>query len=349
PEPGGSKANLAMSWMAHRPSNELLSLYLINRANNLQQFELGIQHFECPAQNFVYSDRQGNIAIWGQGRFINKWKNQGKFVMRGDISATLWGDTIPMNENPKAVNPPSQYLASANQNVSDNSYPYWYNGDFTEFRSWAIHYLIDQDTLPQTVKKMKALQNNNYSVLAATVCPLLDSFPLFTDTVSWRNPFQGWDYCYSAYSHHAVLFQYFWRAVRRASWEQKLGYLPGRLIPADEVTLQLLAAEDSEDFRTLTGQNRDSVLWKSIHIAIDSVQNLSKQRGVDTLPWYLYNNTTITHLARIPAFSYGPILTGGWKNAVNAVSETHGPSWRMIVQMKPAGVQAWISYPGGQS
>jgi hypothetical protein len=65
--------------------------------------------------------------------------------MRGDISATLWGDTIPMRENPHVYNPPQAYVASANQSVTDNTYPYWYNGDFSEFRSWEINYYLIHD------------------------------------------------------------------------------------------------------------------------------------------------------------------------------------------------------------
>ncbi len=50
----------------------------------------------------------------------------------------------------------------------------------------------------------------------------------------------------------------------------------------------------------------------------------------------------------LPAFSRFDIPIGGDRNIVNATSENHGPSWRMIVDMTspPTGIGI---YPGGQS
>jgi penicillin amidase len=42
------------------------------------------------------------------------------------------------------------------------------------------------------------------------------------------------------------------------------------------------------------------------------------------------------------------IPTSGGKHIVNAMNKTHGPSWRMVVELsKPT--KAWVNYPGGQS
>lgn len=108
-DPAKSSKMLALCWMAHRPTNELLAVYLYNRAKNYDEFVSAIKHFECPAQNFAFADRNGNVAMWGQGQFINKWEGQGRFIMEGKDSATLWGANIPMEENPHVMNPPQGY------------------------------------------------------------------------------------------------------------------------------------------------------------------------------------------------------------------------------------------------
>ena len=41
------------------------------------------------------------------------------------------------------------------------------------------------------------------------------------------------------------------------------------------------------------------------------------------------------------------VSVGGWGNTINAVTVTHGPSWRMIVQLSQP-TQAYGVYPGGQ-
>jgi penicillin amidase len=59
--------------------------------------------------------------------------------------------------------------------------------------------------------------------------------------------------------------------------------------------------------------------------------------------------TTIRHLSRaIPAFSANNLNTGGGRHIVNATKQTHGPSWRMIVQLSDK-TEAYGIYPGGQS
>ncbi|MEZ4933661.1 MAG: hypothetical protein R2788_16265 [Saprospiraceae bacterium] len=39
------------------------------------------------------------------------------------------------------------------------------------------------------------------------------------------------------------------------------------------------------------------------------------------------------HLTRIPAFSRMNLDVGGYRQALNAISENHGPSWRMVVEL----------------
>ena len=64
--------------------------------------------------------------------------------------------------------------------------------------------------------------------------------------------------------------------------------------------------------------------------------------------WAEDKSTDIAHLIRLPAFSKMDLDVGGYRNAPNAISSTHGPSWRMIVELDESP-KAWGVYPGGQS
>lgn len=349
PEPSGSGKTLAMTWMAHRATNELLSVYLFNRAVNYEQFVQGIRYFECPAQNFVYTDRSGNIAIWGQGRFINKWKDQGKYVMRGDIPATLWGDTIPMSENPHVLNPPQNYLASANQNVTDNTYPYWYNGDFSEFRSWEINrFLTDSlEGYGQTTEGMMKLQNDNRSFLSEHLRAILKEYEPSAE--------MGKDYAWGfenldAGSQQATQFQIWWYNLYRNIWQDDFKNFPDKLFPSPEVTLQLLVKDSLskyyDDRTTPQKEGLREMVQLSYKQTQDSLKVLATKGGTE---WYKVKNTSVTHLAKIKAFSFDQLKTGGWGNTINAMKQSHGPSWRMIVQMQKDKIKAYCVYPGGQS
>ena len=64
--------------------------------------------------------------------------------------------------------------------------------------------------------------------------------------------------------------------------------------------------------------------------------------------WANHKATSIQHLAKLPGFGRENIIIGGGRGIVNATSERHGPSWRMVVALGPQ-VKGYGIYPGGQS
>lgn len=335
----GLKRTLAICWMAHRPTNEMLSIYTLNRAKNYNQFVDAIINFQCPAQNMVYADRAGNIALWGQGQFVNKWKDQGKYVMSGSDSATLWKELIPMRENPHVLNPQQGFVSSANQTVTDSTYPYWYNGNFRELRAWRINQVLG-GVQKASVEDMFALQNDTYSILAANTIPAMLqhlTIKVSTDGSKYIDLLKKWDYRLGTESIAATFYQIWWTRFYTWLWKRTFEHVPDQLWPSPERTMQLLQANALGD-RSLEANN-------SYKEAYDSIKKLEQAGGAE---WYKVKNTTIAHLTKLPAFSYDHLKLGGWGNTVNAVKGDHGPSWRMVVQMGKE-IQAWGVYPGGQS
>ncbi|XZF15825.1 penicillin acylase family protein [Chitinophagaceae bacterium MMS25-I14] len=355
-DPAKSGRKIAMTWMAHRATNELLSLYLVNRAENYDQFVAGIMHFECPAQNMIYADRAGNIAIWGQGQFINKWRDQGKYVMEGRDSRTIWGQNIPMAENPHVINPPQGYLASANQAVTDDTYPYWYNGHFLEFRSWEINEMLSKtanrrilsmwEPLPENFEMplaMNFMQNSTYSLLASRVSGTMDTAAGIQPLRKWCSGLDFWD-------SSATRFQVWWSELYADIWKDDFSNVPENLWPTPEVTMQLIlndsASKYYDDIKTSQKETLRDIVKRSYKEALDSLDKLKKSGGIE---WYEVKNTTVAHLTKLPAFSYDHLKIGGWGNTINAAKKDHGPSWRMIVEMGRDSITGFGIYPGGQS
>lgn len=338
-EPNGITQPLAIKWIALEESNELLSVYLLNRARNYDSFVTAINYFLCPAQNFIYSDTKGSIALWGQGQYINKWKDQGRLVMEGTDSLTLWGDLIPVKENPHAFNPKKGYLSSANQNVADTTYPYWFNGKFNELRAWRINEALD--TISNvTVEDMFRLQNDNHSVLARMITPyLLEVLKTKGIEDKYTQLLSSWNYNYSTDSKAASVFQLWWNVLYPTLWAQTFKVSPDGLKPLPERTAQiLLHHKDSL-------KKADAVIVATYKKAADTIAQLEEQ---GELEWYKIKNTSINHLAKLAPFSYSGIENGGWGNTINAMKGNHGPSWRMVVQMNEQP-EAYGVYPGGQS
>ena len=343
-EPGGYDQPLAVCWMAHRESNELKAFYLLNRAKNYDAFVKAIMNYSCPAQNIAFADRGGNVAIWGQGQFVNKWQDQGKYIMNGADSNTLWGELIPMAENPHVYDPEQGFVFSANQCVTDSTYPYWYNGYFSYLRAWRINQVLSGLT-KATVEDMFALQNDVYSVLAENVLPALttaiDRSRLSSGQLASLDSISHWDFKLTADSKEATLFQVWWYYFYLNLWKD-MPSAGQRLLPSEAVTMQAC----SSGLANLYGkQNMQQLATGSFISACDSVTILQKA-GLGA--WYMARNTTVKHLLKLPAFSYDHIKSGGWGNTVNAIKEDHGPSWRMVVEMGKE-IYAYGVYPGGQS
>jgi penicillin amidase len=299
----------------------------------------------------AYADRAGNIALWGQGQFVNKWKGQGKFIMNGWDSATLWKELIPMTENPHVLNPAQGYVSSANQCVTDSTYPYWYNGHFAELRSWRINQVLGS-LQKATVQDMFGLQNDVYSVLASRSLPVLLRYVQQDNGVAAKykkyiDLLSNWDDKLGAESVAATLYQRWWTIFQKDIWSGLKG-IPEDLKPLNERTMQLIQMDSLVDY-TIGGKPfRDAVKETAVRSFTAMAEAYDKDANGKDILWYMDKNTTVAHLTKLPAFSYDHLKIGGWGNTVNATRSDHGPSWRMVVQMGTE-IEAYATYPGGQS
>jgi penicillin amidase len=89
----------------------------------------------------------------------------------------------------------------------------------------------------------------------------------------------------------------------------------------------------------------------------DAVTNAMKKASVrlkeiealGKLEWNKFKDPSVYHLLKdLTAFARTGLPVGGNGNIINAVTHSHGPSWRMIVQLS-ASTEAYGVYPGGQS
>ena len=216
---------IACRWTAHDPSNEGMAFYKLNRAKNYDDYLNAIKYYTCPAQNFVFASKSGDIAIWQQGRFPALWYGQGMMIMPGEDSSYMWQDMIPQSENPHAINPEQGYLASANQRPVDSSYPYFIPGKFLNARSISInHHLRNMQQV--TIDDMKKLQNDYFNVTAEAARPLLFKYvrenELDNDAKKYLEIIRNWDLMASADSKGQTIYQLWWDSLAEEVWKDEL-------------------------------------------------------------------------------------------------------------------------------
>lgn len=351
---------LALNWMAHQQSNESLTFLKLAQAKNYEQYVDAIKHYQCPAQNFVFADASGNIAIWQQGKYVNKWPEQGRFVLDASRKEHMWDEYIPQDQNPHVLNPPQGFVSSANQHPTSPLYPYYYTGNFDGYRGRRINTLLTEgDSL--TIQDMQSFQQDTYSNQAADILPTLltnlDTTRLHEEKLAAYNALKKWDYRFDREKISPTVYSSWWREVFYGIWEDEFKDNElGLRWPSSTTTIRLLRDsalfsfyknEHAEARGDSLVEDRAYIINKAFHSALD--QMLEKEPEMEQWIWETHSPTAINHLSRsIAPFSRRNISTPGTGSALNAISGSHGPSWRMVVSLGDE-VEAYGIYPGGQS
>lgn len=376
--------HLALRWLAHDPSNELLSFYKLNRAKGLEDYKAALSTYNCPGQNFAYADVNNNIAIWQQGKFKIKPKNYGRFILDGTDPKHLDEEFIPHDHNPHMINPYRGFVSSANQPSADTTYPYYFSGVYEEFRNRTINRFLSQDS-SVTTQDMMDLQLSNYNMLAEEALPLMLAL---LDTSKFQNEeaerlalseLMEWDYYNEKGIIAPTVFEIWWDELNnllwdefnsmewdqdmyyKHSWEQlmkdgkaKVDMRDERYVyPMSKVTIDFLQNKPGHimfDHHSSNNkiENAEDIVNDAFYWTAMKFGDIIKYKF--NLPhWGHYQGTRVKHLMRLDAFSSPRLFVGGSENAPNATTSTHGPSWRMVVEMHSKGPKAWGILPGGQS
>jgi penicillin amidase len=188
---------IAVRWVAHDPSNEILMWLKLNKAKNYGECEEAIKTFACPGQNMLFASKEGDIAIWQQGKFPARWKGQGLYVMPGEDKSYKWQGYIPQQENPHIVNPADGFLQSANQQPVDSSYPYFIPGNYIVSRGITLSKRL-QAMQQATPEDMMALQNDYFNSMAEDMVPLMlkyvDQAKLNEQEKKYLDEVRKWNY-----------------------------------------------------------------------------------------------------------------------------------------------------------
>ncbi len=344
----------AFRWAGHDAGNELIAFCNLNRADNYDAYVEAISHYACPAQNFVFADASGDIAIWHNGRLPAKWYQQGRFIADGSDARYDWQAWIPQAQNPHVKNPACGFVSSANQHATDKSYPYFLNAVYESYRNVRINERL------RAMEKIspddfRVLQNDSKDLHAASLLPTLLRL---VSADKLKHPAAGeavrllqeWDFCRDAGKVAPAIFSEWWKWLYRAIWEDDFGFLPFTLYPSRRRTVELIVQEPAskwfDDTRTPQLETLPELVQQSLAKAL---ARLDRKFGrVTHATWARYQGTSIAHLARIPGLDHKNLFVGGGASCVNATSDNSGPSWRMIVTLGPQ-VKAWGIYPGGQS
>lgn len=349
---GEHPIDLAMRWVAHQPSYELMTFHLLNRAKTEADYRKALSYYDCPGQNFVFASNQGDVAITQQGLFPNKWEGQGLFVMDGSNPDHEWQGFIPFEHNPYSKNPPRGFVSSANQHPTDSTYPYRIDGLYEWNRSRRINQALDGMS-GVTPEDMMKFQVEAYNQLASEVLrPLLGQIEESKLSPTGKAAFDAlnsWN-LYSNPDEVAPCYFNDWiRQINLVFWQDDMADATGPInLPAGYLAAHFLCAPDSVSNNLHQVENRSEFLLTTLETSASHIETWKVDHPGMELNWLNFNNPRVVHLSRQDAFSRSKIPVPGDGGVVSQVKGNHGPSWRMVVELgnKP---NAFTIYPGGQS
>jgi penicillin amidase len=357
PRPLSGKAreaplDAALRWIIYEPSNEALTFYYLNRARSLEDYKKALSHFGSPAQNFVYADTAGHIAMWARGYYPLRWREQGKFVLQAELPEHHWRDWLPMEANPHSIDPPEGFVRSANTHPAGPDYPY-YLGWYFALPGRAARIAERLSTLRQaTVDSMRLLQLDTWGYIPARALPIMLSY-LRGKSARYLDSLRAWDYYYRGYQIAPTLFERWWKAFHNRLWDEAAARRPEW-----DVTLALLieaARADSLQKPSAYARWIDDKQTPKVETLRELLEETFAQVEAEVvgkpdslLWWWRERGNFLRHLGRIPGLGGDTLRADGDGQVVNAIGSSAGPSWRMVVDLKPP-VQGYGIYPGGQS
>jgi penicillin amidase len=350
------RRNQALRWIAHEPSNELLTFYKLNRAKGYDDFREAFRTYQSPAQNMNYAGTDGNIATQTGGLFPVKWEFQGRTVSDGSDSRYDWREFVPYEQNPFSLNPERGFLSAANQFPADVDYPYYLGDDFAPFeRGRRIN---DRLRVMEniTVDDFSDLLMDNFSYHAFNALPVMleqmERTELNGNETELLNSIRNWDYMNEGNSIEASVFHAWWNELYRAIWDNKFNTEYPMRRPDRDITVELIQGDTESHWfnnvKTEEIETLSDLVRQSFSSAIERLTARYGEPG-QSWQWGYVNNTNLNHVAQIPGMGIMNLFTGGGAESVNAIRGSHGPSWKMIVELDPEGVRGYGVYPGGQS
>ena len=348
-------AGYAMRWTGHIPGNGQKTFTQLNKAKNYDDYTKALKNWVAPAQNFVFASTEGDIALWIQGLLPNKWEGQGKFIMDGSKSKNDWQSFIPQEFNAHTKNPERGFVSSANQHPVDENYPFYvFNDGYETYRNRVINdFFNSKDKFD--VQDFKDLHNNNYNLKAAEIVPYMlehmDHSNLTSDEKEIYNEIKNWSFNNDINEVGPSIFRQWYGKLYHLVWDEFDVDNTVLEKPFTYQTIYLLKNKGDDAFMDIvdtpekeTAKDLFLIAFKEAAIRLKEIKN---EKGDYT--WLSYKATHANHLLQgLPAFSVFDIPIGGDRSIVNATSEDHGPSWRMIVEMTSPPTGLGI-YPGGQS
>ena len=366
---------IAMDWIYTKLENEMLEAsYKMSHANSLSEFKKGAATIYAPGLNVMYGDAKDNIAWFASAKLYTRTNNANtKFILDGSNGEDDQLNYLDFSQNPQAINPPWNYVYSANNqpdSIAGVMYPGYY---LPEDRAKRVVDLLKPKN-DFTKEDMELMINDIQSSVVPDLIPIVIENLTKVNLTSnekeaieilknWKGDYKSDKTAPTIYTKFLYLFveNAFADEMGEEGFQQFLDtHLYKRQI-AKQIKLRKSIWWDDITTKDVK-ENRDEIFTKSFHQTVTALEN---QFGNDITSWTWDKAITVTHkhafdkVASLKSFfNVGPFVTDGSNEVLNnqifsinnsGVYEVKGgPSTRRIVDFSDVENSVAI-IPTGQS
>jgi penicillin G amidase len=177
-----------LKWLGAYHGGWLTSLLGINRARSVAEFREALRPWHVPTFNLVVADVAGQIAVQCAGR-IPLRKRPERGYRPGWDPDQQWIGLLPFDAMPHAIDPSRGWLASANNRLAGDDYPYplygtWISGHRAARIRQMIEAGIAKSSARSGTRESSELNSHEFSDERGFTCD--DFRDMHHDTVSLR-------------------------------------------------------------------------------------------------------------------------------------------------------------------
>lgn len=324
---------VALSWELLKSDNYALqAAYHLNHAAAFEQARKAASLFSAPGLNVMYGDTAGNIAWWAAAHLpVRPPHVVSKLFLDGSSGNDEYMGYYPFDKNPQAINPPWQYVYSANNQpdtVNGVLYPGYY---YPKNRASRIVELLEGKE-KFSAAELSAMQLDDTSPFHVELARLMGS--LLEQSSSGKAQhlaalLKSWNGSHdenlaAPAVFYTLLSQVIYHAMADETGAEALKSLAKTSVLKNSYH-QLIGNEHSpwwDDVRTPTvRESRQDILEKSAHLAYNL---LSKNLGKNPNTWKWGKIHILTHAHALGAvkpldkfFNVGPFAVPGGSEVIN--------------------------------
>ena len=331
----------------------------MDQAHTWKEFVDACTYSRLPAENMVWADKQGNIGYQAVGIAPRRRNWSGLVPVPGD-GRYEWDGFLDIRSLPHVLNPEKGFFNTSNNYLIP---PNWFYKDALHY-VWADPYRADSvaEFLGSgrmfTVSDMVQLQNNDLSIPARTIVPMLRELALSNELSDRaRQRLMHWDCVLDKDSVAAGIYEMFQRRLQsnfRESLVPKAALSFIGIPPFSRIISSLQAPDGRFGVDPIAG--RDQLLIKSLDQA---VAELNKRLGSEMEAWKLgaYHHALVLHPMSGALkselgdrFNVGGLARGGDSYTVSATggadNQGSGGSFKIVVDTENWDNSIGLNTPG---